>query len=36
MMYTEGDLRLGNRLWDETMKELSFAKVEELLEELKR
>ncbi|KAK7967936.1 uncharacterized protein PG986_002213 [Apiospora aurea] len=28
--------RLGERLWDETMKELSFAKVEEVLEGLKR
>ncbi|KAK8064040.1 hypothetical protein PG996_008692 [Apiospora saccharicola] len=36
MMYTEEGHRLGDRLWDETMEELSFAKVEELLEELKR
>ncbi|KAK8113321.1 hypothetical protein PG984_013847 [Apiospora sp. TS-2023a] len=36
MMYTEEGRRLSDRLWDETMKELSFAKVEELLEELKR
>ncbi|KAK7935895.1 short-chain dehydrogenase/reductase family protein [Apiospora marii] len=36
MMYTEEGRRLGDKLWDETMKELSFAKVEELLEGLKR
>lgn len=36
MMYTEEGRRLGDRLWDETMKELRFAKVEALLEELKR
>ncbi|KAK8065158.1 hypothetical protein PG997_011905 [Apiospora hydei] len=36
MMYTEEGRRLGERLWDETMRELSFAKVEEVLEDLKR
>ncbi|KAK8058156.1 Retinol dehydrogenase 12 [Apiospora phragmitis] len=35
MMYTEAGRRLGDRLWDETMKELSFAKVEEVLEGMK-
>ncbi|KAK8034082.1 NAD(P)-binding protein [Apiospora rasikravindrae] len=35
MMYTEEGRHLGDRLWDETMKELSFAKVEEVLEGLK-
>lgn len=35
MMYTEEGRRLGERLWDETMAELRFAEIEELLKGLK-
>ncbi|KAK8100422.1 NAD(P)-binding protein [Apiospora kogelbergensis] len=34
-MYTEEGRRLGERLWDETMAELRFAEIEELLKGLK-
>ncbi|KAK8031357.1 hypothetical protein PG990_001091 [Apiospora arundinis] len=36
IMYTEEGRRLGDRLWGETMAELSSAKVEETLQEMKR